>query len=431
MEGTLLLAGGAALLSAMGALESRLHQRQLKKIPYRIHVNGTRGKSSVTRLIAAGLRAGGINTCAKTTGTVPRMIFNDGSEYPVYRPSRSNIIEQLRVVKAAAAAGAEALVIECMALNPQLQSICERKIVQSTHGVLTNARPDHLDVMGPTERDVALAMAGTMPIGGNFYTAEQDHLSIFEEAARDRNSTVNAIGDEQVAGVTWDDLSGFAHIEHPDNVALALKVCQDLGVARQTALEGMWEATPDAGVLQMYSVREHEKEITFVNGFAANDPESTGHNWNMVVNRFTGFDQRVALFNCRADRTDRSIQLADACLKWQPADRYVLVGSATDVFAKRALANGMDPKCLLSAERLPTRNVISAIEEKSGSSSMVMGMGNIAGPGMQIIDFFRERGSKSPRRSAVPTPLQPTPLKIEAFTTSHLSVPHNQLAEAA
>ena len=395
MDGTLLLAGGAAMLSALGAIESRIHRHHLNKIPYRIHVNGTRGKSSVTRLIAAGLRAGGIRTCAKTTGTLPRMIFPDGSEYPVYRPSRSNIIEQLRVVKAASAAKAQALVIECMALNPQLQSVCELKIVQSTHGVITNARPDHLDVMGPTDRDVALAMAATMPVGGKFYTAEQQHLPIFTEAARDRGSSVATIGDEEVADISWDDLNGFAHIEHPDNLALALKICADLGIDRQTALQGMWAAAPDVGVLQMYSMHEHEKEITFVNGFAANDPESTGHNWNMVVNRFGGFDQRVALFNCRADRADRSIQLADACLKWQPADRYVLVGSATDVFAKRALANGMNPSQLISAERQPAPQVIEAIERRTGHSAMVMGMGNIAGPGMQIIDYFRQRGTQT------------------------------------
>ena len=402
LDGTLLLAGGAAMLSAMGAFESYCHNRLLKRIPYRIHVNGTRGKSSVTRLIAAGLRAGGITTCAKTTGTVPRMIFPDGSEYPIYRPSRSNIIEQLRVIRAAAAANAQALVIECMALNPQLQSTCELKIVKSTHGVVTNARPDHLDVMGPTEVDVARAMAGTMPVGGKFFTAEQDHLNVFAAAANDRGSTVHAVGEDDVASITWDDLSGFAHIEHPDNVALALKICLDLGVPRQVALEGMWSAAPDAGVLQMYSMREREQEIAFVNGFAANDPESTGQNWNMVVGRFGGFDQRVALFNCRADRTDRSVQLADACLKWKPADRYVLVGSATDVFAKRALANGMNPARLLSAERLPTENVLNNIRQNSGRSAMVMGMGNIAGPGMQIINYFRERGTQALRHSPTP-----------------------------
>ena len=35
------------------------HRRALRQIPIRIHVAGTRGKSTTTRLIAAGLRAGG------------------------------------------------------------------------------------------------------------------------------------------------------------------------------------------------------------------------------------------------------------------------------------------------------------------------------------------------------------------------------------
>ena len=58
------------LLVGAGALERVVHRRNLAKIPLRIHVNGTRGKSSVTRLIAAALRAHGTVTCAKTTGTL-------------------------------------------------------------------------------------------------------------------------------------------------------------------------------------------------------------------------------------------------------------------------------------------------------------------------------------------------------------------------
>ena len=36
--------------------ERRRHQRRLAGLRLRVHVNGTRGKSGVTRLIAAGLR---------------------------------------------------------------------------------------------------------------------------------------------------------------------------------------------------------------------------------------------------------------------------------------------------------------------------------------------------------------------------------------
>ena len=391
MEGVSLLAGGAAILSALGAWESRRHRRALRRIPIRIHVNGTRGKSSVTRLIAAGLRAGGVATCAKTTGTLPQMIFPDGTEYPVFRPARSNIIEQLRVVRAAADAGAEALVIECMALHPHLQSTCELDIVQATHGVITNARADHLDVMGPTARDVAIAMSATAPVRGALFTAEQEFLPELAHAAQDRRSRLRAIDDEAVAEITQDDLDGFSHIEHAENVALALAVCRDVGVDRRTALHGMWAAQADVGALGMYRVQTPERQMTFVNGFAANDPDSTGRNWNMIVDRFTGVERRIAVFNCRSDRADRSIQLADACLRWKPADQYLLIGAGVDVFAKRALGNGLNPNRLIRAERQGAPRVIDALERAGGASSLVMGMGNIAGPGMELVNYFRER----------------------------------------
>ncbi len=391
MYGTFALAAGAAAVSAAGCLETWLHRRQLQKIPIRIHVNGTRGKSSVTRLIAAGLRAGGIRTCAKTTGTVPRMIFPDGSEAPVFRPVRANIIEQRRVVRAAATLGAQALVVECMALQPQLQSLCELQLVRSTHGVITNARADHLDVMGPDVVGVAQALSGTVPLQGTLYTAEQrsEPRSVMAAAATDRGSRMVAILDDAVADVTWEELGGFSHIEHPDNVALALRLCADLGVDRQTALQGMWTATADPGVMRLFHVCEADQQMVFVNGFAANDPESTGHSWNTLVQRYETVERRIALFNCRDDRADRSMQLAEACVRWHPADHYVLSGTGTEVFAKQAIRCGLSPDRLTMAESQPADNIVQLLRGQSGRSSMVMGMGNIAGPGMDLLDYFQ------------------------------------------
>jgi len=65
--------------------EYRRHKRNVEAIPIRVHVNGTRGKSSVTRLIAAGLRAGGRKTVAKITGTLPRVVLPDGREAAIVR----------------------------------------------------------------------------------------------------------------------------------------------------------------------------------------------------------------------------------------------------------------------------------------------------------------------------------------------------------
>ena len=52
----------------LGLFEIFIHKKSIANIPIRIHVNGIRGKSSVVRLIAAGLREGGLRTFAKTTG---------------------------------------------------------------------------------------------------------------------------------------------------------------------------------------------------------------------------------------------------------------------------------------------------------------------------------------------------------------------------
>ena len=158
-------------------VEYQRHQQLLKTIPHRIHVNGTRGKSSVTRLIGAGLRAGGIPSITKVTGTYPRMILPDGSEVAIHRNEKANILEQLSIVKYCAEQRAEVLIIECMALQPLYQRITEKQMIRATLGVITNIRMDHLDVMGPTLDDVAIAICNTIPRNTKVFTAEDRYTN--------------------------------------------------------------------------------------------------------------------------------------------------------------------------------------------------------------------------------------------------------------
>ncbi len=105
----------------VGIIENYVLKKSLKRIPIIVIVNGTRGKSTVTRLIAAGLRGGGYKVMAKTSGTRPRMVINNEVEVPVIRLGRANIIEQVRIIKKAADLGIQALVLENMSLRPDLQ----------------------------------------------------------------------------------------------------------------------------------------------------------------------------------------------------------------------------------------------------------------------------------------------------------------------
>jgi gamma-polyglutamate synthase len=394
MSATAVLLATAALLVAAGLGEGISHRRRLRQIPTRIHVNGTRGKSSVARLIAAGLRAGGIRTCCKTTGTLPRMILPDGSEYPVFRPAGANVIEQVRIIDAAVEAGAEALVVECMALAPQLQWLSESRLIRATHGVITNAREDHLDVMGPTERDVAAALLGMVPIRGRLFTAEQDHLDLFSVAAADRHSLLIAVGPEATSRITPLDLAGFSYVEHAENVALALRVCADLGVARATALRGMWQAKPDPGAMTAHEMDFFGRQICFVNGFAANDPESTERIWRMALERYPRVQKRIAIFNCRGDRPDRSDQLGRAVVAWPAADHYLLIGSGTYIFARAATKAGLDPLKLSFAEDRRVDEIFEIVVGLSGKSALVMGMVNIGGIGLDLVQYFANRSEQ-------------------------------------
>jgi poly-gamma-glutamate synthase PgsB/CapB len=378
-------------LVVAGIAESYVHSQRLRRIPVRIHVNGTRGKSSVTRLIAGGLREAGIVTCAKTTGTLPRLILPDGGEYAVYRPSRANVIEQLRILDIAADYGAQAVVIECMALQPFLQWLSEWKLVRATMGVITNVRADHLDVMGPDEDRVALALAGMIPPKGTLVTGERRHLATLAKCAADRKAMLVGLDETEVASVTDEELAGFSYVEHAENVALAFKVCSLNGVDRATALRGMQKARPDPGVMTTHELDFHGRRIVFVNGFAANDPESTRRIWEMAIARFPDVERRIALVNCRADRPGRSQQLGEACPDWLPADHYVLIGSGTYIFARAAADAGLEGRKLVFAENQRADDIFEICVELAGRSALIMGLANIGGTGLDIVSFFKNR----------------------------------------
>ena len=269
---TVYLAACIALFVA-GLVEQRRHYANLRRIRYRILVNGIRGKSSITRLCAGALRGGSLVTVAKTTGTAARFVHPDATEEPVHRKfGIANVVEQIGIVRRAAAYEPEALVMECMAVMPDLQEINQSKLIQSTIGVLCNVREDHLAEMGPTLDDVARSLCRSMPVGGVCVTAEVERLPILAEGAERRGCELIAVDPETV---TDEDMSGFTWITFKENVAIALAVAELCGVSRVDAIKGMWDAPPDPGVLQVHRYEVDDRRMRFANVFAANDPEST------------------------------------------------------------------------------------------------------------------------------------------------------------
>ena len=364
------------------------HRNSLKKVKLRVHVNGTRGKSSTTRLIAGMLREAGYKTVAKSTGTEPRVIFDDGREVPVIRPGRSNIMEQVKVIKFAGKIGADAVVLECMALRPDFQ-IMERKMIEPTIGVITNIRADHLDVMGPTVEDVAKALSGTIPYNGHFVTASREFFPFLKKVAETRNTIAHLADPEDVSD---EEMKGFSYIEHKENVAIALKIADILGIERTKALRGMYRANPDVGVLRLYEVHERGKRIRFVNAFAANDPDSLGIIWNLVKNQG---EKKVVLMNCRDDRIDRSRQLGEFLTRLEPQPYLcITTGALTSAFIKSAVANGFPEERILDLEGIPPEEAFEVIVEKVENNSLIFAIGNMVTYGERLAEVFKRKAEE-------------------------------------
>lgn len=359
--------------------------RARRAIPIRIHVNGSRGKSSVTRLIAAALREGGVRTFAKTTGTRARMILPDGSEEPVIRLGTPNICEQVGVLDRARREGAEAIVLECMAVRPDLQRITEKRILHSTMGVITNARADHLDVMGPTVADVAVALSSTIPRKGYALLADTRHADTMRRVAKRRSTEF------EVALPDWlpeGAMDGFRYVEHDHNVAATLMITRRLGIEDDVSLRGMYSVTPDPGACTRSRFEYGGAKFVFYNILAANDLESTISLWNRVGLQPDEQTPSIALLNLRGDRIDRSLRFADELEKGLLADYYVLVGDVTPRVQRHYEGRLPGDRLVVLGRARPEEIFERITRLDDGGSFRVGGVGNIGGLGHKILHFI-------------------------------------------
>ena len=379
----LLLLGALALtLCIAGLLEYQFHLQSLNSIPLRIHVNGTRGKSSVTRLVAAGLREGGLKTFAKTTGTAPRVIDSEGKDRIIHRLRLPSIGEQVRLLRYFSGENPDAVVMECMAVQPQYQWIAEHQMVKSHIGVITNVRPDHLEEMGPTENDVAYSLSNTIPVGGTFITGEDQKPDLLESIAK-RNGSEFIKSDE--SSITQKELKSFTYMEHPSNVAVALDVCRKAGVDRAVALTGMHKVQPDVGALVAWKLMTKEKEFQFINGMAANDPVSTLQIWKFVSDRYQGKNKSCIFFNSRDDRPLRTNQMIELTLKNIKPDNFIIRGNKIQTVVDKFIFHS--PSTIVKTIKLNDSldDAIDLIKDLP-SESLIYAIGNQVGAGQEILE---------------------------------------------
>lgn len=374
------------------AAERRLLEKRRKAVELRIGVTGSRGKSSVTRLIAAGLREGGWNVMAKTTGSRPAVIFPDGSEEEIERPAAASVLEQKKILRLAARRGARALVAELMSIGPECLAAESGGIIKPSVLVLTSVRLDHRKEMGRTKAEIARSLSAAIRPGATVFLPDEEHYPAFDEAARRTGAEIR-----RVAKPAGRDLMPEPGREFEANWRLAMAVTRFAGIPDEIARRGMTAATPDLGAIRVWalSVGSPPRAWRAVSLFAANDPESALQALAKIRRIVPHAASRtVGLLNLREDREDRSRQWIEALSRgmFDVFRRIVFIGDRPRAWSrKKDLRSRFGDHCLAIAERSP-RGIMNRLAAAEKAEALVVGLGNMAGPGRGLVELWEKEG---------------------------------------
>ena len=363
------------ILLAAGIAECLIHRKNLDKVPVRILVNGTRGKTSTARLIAAALNEAGMRTVCRTTGSEAVMVMPDGSTAPVIRKKAARITELIAFVRLCVRQEARCMVVECMALSEENQRTVADSLILPTHVVFTNSYVDHVPEQGITEEQVAWTLARSIHKGCQVFCTEDYYGRYCEEKGAACNKV--DILDYEKMGIE----SGVP--VHNQNFSLAVAVCATLGVNAKTVLASASKAQGDVGLL---------KDITCPGGallipdFSVNDIHCMQESIDAALERYPGRKLNL-VFNSRADREYRILLIGKVLENRSDRMENVYCVGSYPLKVKRYLSRrSRCPVLALSDEKM------SEIMINAGENEMFLGIGNIKGSGEALIERLSQGG---------------------------------------
>lgn len=318
------------------------HQRTARaraRIPLVVGGWGTRGKSGVARLKAAFFEGMGLDVVCKTTGCEAMFLRafhgRPATEFFLFRPyDRASIWEHADVLQRSADMGAEVFIWECMALRTAYVEQLQLFWTRDDLSTITNTYPDHEDIQGPSGQDVAETISAFMPRGAKAITTEQQMTPILRDRARERDTELVEVDQEEIDTLPADLVARLPYQEHPNNITLVAQLAETLGVDRQEAVVLMADhVVPDLGSLATFpELRLRGRSVEFTNGSSANERTGFLNNWRRCG--FEGHDPErdagdflVLVVNNRYDRVARSQVFADILVNDAPAHRMVLIGT--------------------------------------------------------------------------------------------------------
>ena len=358
--------------------------RVTKSIRYRIIVNGTRGKSSVTTYIAAGLRANGIKTFAKITGIIPTIILSDNEEHPIIRRGAPRVQEQFKMIRLAYKNKAESIVLECMSLHPENQRT-ETKALRPTLYVITNIGEDHFEEMGKTRAERVASICSAIPENSIVVTIQDENFPEIESYAKKKNTQV-------IPAATYVSSAEVSAGVFEQNINLALTAIHAIGLNADLAKDHILQYAA-AAKSPLSTIRIDNKKMFFVNGFAVNDPPSAEAFIQYWRNQLSSNAKVNIILNTRADRPGRTRLFANWIKELGYVDKVIITGNHAKA-AMRMLSSSMPQRILSVEQPYELNKIIDEIVTKSVQDPIFIGIGNIAGSGFKIIELMESRSKE-------------------------------------
>jgi len=147
---------------------------------------------------------------------------------------------------------------------------------------------------------------------------------------------------------------------------------------------------PDEGVLVRNLVLAQNKEISFYNAFAANDPESTLMIWNNISTSVSD-ELMVILLTIRHDRQSRAMQLIGLIAEKLKFDYVVLIGETTDIIEVKALKLGIPKGKIINKAWDSPNKVFEGLVELSDERTTIVGVGNMGAMGAEVSQLFKQK----------------------------------------
>ena len=338
--------------------EKWANDRALKSFRHIIHVNGIRGKTGTCRLIDAHLRGAGYRVFTKTTGSTPCYIGTDGVEHQIRRLGNANIGEQLRMIRKAFRQQAEVLIIECMAVQPELQKVAQEQLVRGDLNVITNVRYDHIFEMGESLEEIAESLSNTVPENGILFTSDEDFFPFFREAASKKNTEVILCRESEYA--------------RNENEAIACALGEKIGIPADSFRQHIAHYREDFGAHKLYRTESG----TFLNLFSANDPQSTK---KLLKQYFDDTSHVVFLYNNRTDRPERLLLFLRYFFPDTPCKQIIVMGEARPLALRLLKKNGF-------ANGVPASGWEEAVTLANGAP--IVGIGNIKGQAYEMVAHY-------------------------------------------